>query len=41
MVGRRVQRGAMRSVFWLLALAAAAVALALLMGNNDSTVTLF
>jgi len=35
------QTGAMRSVFWLLALACLAVALALLMGNNSSTVTLF
>ncbi|MFN3493958.1 MAG: heme biosynthesis HemY N-terminal domain-containing protein [Hydrogenophaga sp.] len=35
------QRGAMRSVFWLLGLAALAVALALLVGNNASTVTLF
>lgn len=38
---RQRQRGAMRSVFWLLGLAAIAVALALLMGNNRSTVTLF
>ena len=38
---RGPQRGAMRSVFWLLALACLAVALALLMGNNSSTVTLF
>ena len=35
------QRGAMRSVFWLLGLAALAVALALLVGHNASTVTLF
>ena len=35
------QTGAMRSVFWLLGLAAVAVALALLVGNNASTVTLF
>lgn len=35
------QRGAMRSVFWLLGLAAVAVALALLVGHNASTVTLF
>lgn len=35
------QRGAMRSVFGLLGLAALAVALALLVGNNASTVTLF
>ena len=33
--------GAMRSVFWLLALAALAVALALLVGRNDATLTLF
>ncbi|MDP1688027.1 heme biosynthesis HemY N-terminal domain-containing protein, partial [Hydrogenophaga sp.] len=38
---RRRQRGAMRSVFWLLGLAAVAVALALLVGHNESTVTLF
>ena len=38
---RRRQTGAMRSVFWLLGLAAVAVALALLVGNNASTVTLF
>ncbi|QHE88803.1 heme biosynthesis protein HemY [Hydrogenophaga sp. BPS33] len=31
----------MRSVFWLLALAALAVALALLVGHNESTLTLF
>jgi len=37
----RKQRGAMRSVFWLLALAGLAVTLALLMGDNRSTVTLF
>ncbi|MFP5466904.1 MAG: heme biosynthesis HemY N-terminal domain-containing protein [Gammaproteobacteria bacterium] len=37
----RYQRGAMRGVFWLLAMAAMAVALALLMGDNDATVTLF
>lgn len=35
------QGGAMRSVFWLLGLAALAVALALLMGRNAATVTLF
>lgn len=35
------QRGAMRNVFWLLGLAAVAVALALLVGNNRATVTLF
>ncbi|WP_321166263.1 heme biosynthesis protein HemY [Hydrogenophaga sp. Root209] len=38
---RRRQRGAMRNVFWLLGLAAVAVALALLVGHNASTVTLF
>ena len=38
---RRRQAGAMRGVFWLLALAAMAVALALLVGNNQATVTLF
>lgn len=38
---RSRQRGAMRSVFWLLGLAAVAVALALLVGHNQSTVTLF
>lgn len=38
---RTRQRGAMRSVFWLLGLAALAVALALLIGDNRSTVTLF
>lgn len=38
---RTRQRGAMRSVFWLLGLAALAVALALLVGNNRATVTLF
>ncbi len=37
----RSQSGAMRSVFWLLGLAAVAVALALLMGHNQATVTLF
>lgn len=36
-----LQGGAMRSVFWLLGLAAVAVALALLMGHNQATVTLF
>lgn len=35
------QGGAMRSVFWLLGLAALAVALALLVGHNAATVTLF
>ena len=38
---RQRQRGAMRSVFWLLGLAALAVALALLVGRNQATVTLF
>lgn len=38
---RHRQKGAMRSVFGLLGLAALAVALALLVGNNASTVTLF
>lgn len=38
---RRKQGGAMRSVFWFLGLAALAVALALLVGHNQSTVTLF
>jgi HemY protein len=33
--------GAMRSVFWLLGLAALAVALALLVGHNEATLTLF
>lgn len=33
--------GAMRGVFWLLGLAALAVALALLVGDNESTLTLF
>lgn len=45
MVGRSHPRGsqggAMRSVFWLLGIAAVAVALALLMGHNQATVTLF
>lgn len=40
-MGGRHQAGAMRSVFWLLGLAAIAVALALLMGHNAATVTLF
>lgn len=35
------QRGAMRSVFWLLSLAALAVALALLVGDNRALVSLF
>lgn len=38
---RRRQGGAMRSVFWFLGLAALAVALALLVGHNQSTITLF
>lgn len=38
---RRRQGGAMRGVFWLLGLAALAVALALLVGHNQATVTLF
>ncbi len=38
---RSLQRGAMRSVFWLLGLAALAVALALLVGHNPATLTLF
>ena len=38
---RHQQRGAMRSVFWLLGLAALAVALALLVGGNQALVTLF
>ena len=38
---RSLQRGAMRSVFWLLGLAALAVALALLVGRNPATLTLF
>lgn len=38
---RHPQRGAMRSVFWLLGLAAVAVALALLVGGNQALVTLF
>lgn len=33
--------GAMRSVFWLLGLAAVAVALAMLVGHNQATLTLF
>jgi HemY protein len=40
MAARR-QGGAMRSVFWLLGLAAVAVALAQLVGHNAATVTLF
>lgn len=40
-MGLHRQRGAMRGVFWLLAMAAMAVALALLMGNNDATFSLF
>lgn len=38
---RHRQRGAMRGVFWFLGLAALAVALALLVGPNQATVTLF
>lgn len=38
---RSLQRGAMRSVFWLLGLATLAVALALLVGHNPATLTLF
>ena len=38
---RRRQGGAMRSVFWFLGLAALAVALAMLVGHNQSTITLF
>lgn len=41
MHGPRAQSGAMRSVFWLLGLAALAVALALLVGHNRAMVTLF
>jgi HemY protein len=41
MADRQRQLGAMRSVFWLLGLAAVAVALALLMVHNAATVTLF
>ena len=40
-MSRHRQRGAMRGVFWLLGLAALAVALALLVGRNQATVTLF
>jgi HemY protein len=40
-MARRWQAGAMRSVFWLLGLAALAVALALLVGHNQALVTLF
>ena len=38
---RHRQRGAMRGVFWFLGLAALAVALAMLVGENRATVTLF
>lgn len=38
---RHRQRGAMRNVFWFLGLAALAVALALLVGHNAATLTLF
>ena len=41
MRGIRGQSGAMRSVFWLLGLAALAVALALLVGHNRAVVSLF
>lgn len=41
MQGPGAQSGAMRSVFWLLGLAALAVALALLVGHNQAVVTLF
>ena len=41
MHGWRRQSGAMRSVFWLLGLAALAVALALLVGHNRAMVSLF
>lgn len=40
-MSRRSSSGAMRSVFWLLGIAALAVALALLMGHNQAVVTLF
>lgn len=40
-MSRRSQRGAVRSIFWLLALAGLAVGLALLIGRNEATVTLF
>lgn len=40
MMGRK-ERGAMRSVFWLLGLAALAVTLALLVGGNQALFTLF
>ncbi|MDQ7743274.1 heme biosynthesis HemY N-terminal domain-containing protein [Hydrogenophaga pseudoflava] len=41
MNGARRQLGAMRNVFWLLGLAALAVALALLTGHNQAMVSLF
>jgi HemY protein len=41
MSSRLRQSGAMRNVFWLLGLAALAVALALLVGHNQALVTLF
>ncbi|MFC3684979.1 heme biosynthesis protein HemY [Hydrogenophaga luteola] len=41
MNGPQRQRGAMRNVFWLLGLAALAVALALLTGHNQAMVSLF
>ena len=40
-ISRGGQSGAMRSVFWLLGLAALAVALALLVGHNRAVVSLF
>lgn len=40
-MGRQRQRGAMRGVIWLLAMAAMAVALAMLMGDNHAIVSLF
>ena len=40
-MNRHKQRGAMRSVFWLLGLAGMAVALALLVGHNQALVSLF
>lgn len=41
MKGLYRQQGAMRNIFWLLGLAALAVALALLVGRNQAMVTLF
>lgn len=40
-MSRHKERGAMRSVFWLLGLAAIAVSLALLVGGNEALLTLF